>query len=438
MFRWYKNAAKCYVYMADVSTKKRKLGDEDTLKTWERTFRESRWFTRGWTLQELLAPTIVEFFSDDRKLGDKKTLKGQIHEITKISFQALEGSPMHVLPVSERRSWTEDRVTTLPEDGAYCLMGLFDVSTATRYGEGKENAFERLDNKIKKASMAANNQQLAGNGDAAGKREAIRRWLCPPNPSTNYQKGIKLRQADTGLWFLESEQYAEWKTNPSSFIWLHGIPGCGKTVLSATVLEDVLQYCSSDSGKAVAYFYFDFKNPQKQSSELMIKSLVTQLCLQCTGFPSLLDSLFGSSNNGQLQPLVETLLDALRQMCEEFLATHIILDALDECSDREELMATIETVASWQLENLHVIVMSRKERDIESSLESLVATCTIIPLQSAVVDEDIRKYVCHRTSVDKRLKKWRNDETRAEIEVSIMEGAHGMYVYSPIYYSQLD
>ncbi|KAF2094687.1 HET-domain-containing protein, partial [Rhizodiscina lignyota] len=428
MFRWYKNAAKCYVYMADVSTNKRKLGDEDALKTWEQTFRKSRWFTRGWTLQELLAPTIVEFFSSDGKeLGSRETLKEQIHEITGISFQALEGSPIHVLSVSERRSWTEGRVTTLPEDGAYCLMGLFDVSMATRYGEGREKAFERLDNKIKKANMASNDQKPAGNRDAAEKREAISRWLSPPDPSTNYQKGLRLRQADTGLWFLEREQYTTWRASPSSFIWLYGIPGCGKTVLSSTVIEDVLQHCENDPGKAAAYFYFDFNDLQKQSSELMTKSLVTQLSQQCIRIPPLLDSLFSSSNNGQRQPSIEALLDALRQMSEELPATYIILDALDECADREELMSTIETIASWQLESLHVIVTSRKEPDIENSLESFVDTCNIIPLQRTVVDEDIRKYVRHRISVDKKLKKWRSGEMQKEIEVALMEGAHGMF-----------
>ena len=170
----------------------------------------------------------------------------------------------------------------------------------------------------------------------------------------------------------------------------------------------------------------------------MTKSLVTQLSQQCIRIPPLLDALFGSSNNGQRQPSVEALLDALRQMSEEFPATYIILDALDECTDREALMSTIETVASWQLESLHVIVTSRKERDIESSLESLVDAYNIMPLQSALVDEDIRKYVRHRISIDKKLKKWRGGEMQAEIEVALMRGAHGMYVYSPIHYKQVD
>jgi NACHT domain len=243
---------------------------------------------------------------------------------------------------------------------------------------------------------------------------------------------MRLRQADTGLWFLEGEHYTKWKAAPASFIWLYGIPGCGKTILSSAIIEEVLQHCAKDPSKAAAYFYFDFKDPQKQLSELMVKSLVTQLSQQCIRVPSLLDSLFDSSNNGQRQPSVEGLLDALRQMSEGCPATYIILDALDECVNREELLRTIETIAGWQLQNLHITMTSRKERDIQSSLESLVETCNIIPLERAVVDEDIRKYVRHRISADNKLQKWQNGETQTEIEVALMKGAHGVYVHNPI------
>jgi hypothetical protein len=81
MFRWYRDSAKCYVYLSDVSVS---YEDQYSAPTWEPAFRKSRWFTRGWTLQELLAPKIVEFYSrEGRFLGDRNTLEQQIHEITK-------------------------------------------------------------------------------------------------------------------------------------------------------------------------------------------------------------------------------------------------------------------------------------------------------------------------------------------------------------------
>ena len=142
MFRWYQNAAKCYVYLSDVSTG----------KDWEPAFRKSRWFTRGWTLQELLAPQSVEFYSQDAKrLGNKDSLKQQIHEITGIAVKALQGQ-LSQFSDNERRMWAANRETTIEEDQVYCLLGIFDVYLPLIYGEGKEHAFRRLQDEIDKRS----------------------------------------------------------------------------------------------------------------------------------------------------------------------------------------------------------------------------------------------------------------------------------------------
>jgi Heterokaryon incompatibility protein (HET) len=90
MFRWYRNAVKCYVYLPDVSSPGIDIGNKSDQLPWEMAFRISRWFTRGWTLQELIAPTSVEFFSKNRKLlGDKRSLEQHICEITRIPSKAL-------------------------------------------------------------------------------------------------------------------------------------------------------------------------------------------------------------------------------------------------------------------------------------------------------------------------------------------------------------
>ena len=100
MFRWYRKAAICYVYLADVWTK-----DQIDLssKPWEVAFGNSRWFTCGWTLQELIAPRLVEFFSlNGKRLGDKKSLEGQLHKITGIPILALQGRPLSDFSFGER------------------------------------------------------------------------------------------------------------------------------------------------------------------------------------------------------------------------------------------------------------------------------------------------------------------------------------------------
>jgi hypothetical protein len=151
MFQWYHNAAKCCVYLSDVSIPDDGENDQFSQFTWESVFCKSRWFTRGWTLQELIAPALVEFFSQEgRRLGDKKSLERQIYEITGIPIQALRGSPPSHFSIGERMSWAAKRKTKRKEDKAYCLLGIFNIYMPLIYGEG-DNAFIRLKEEIDKA-----------------------------------------------------------------------------------------------------------------------------------------------------------------------------------------------------------------------------------------------------------------------------------------------
>ncbi|OCK74986.1 HET-domain-containing protein, partial [Lepidopterella palustris CBS 459.81] len=148
MFRWYSSAARCYVYLSDVSTSSNPNA-EIHQHTWEATFRKSRWFSRGWTLQELLAPAAVEFYSSQGKqLGDKQSLVEIIHEITGIPVPALHGDPLDTFSVTERMAWAAKRQTTEEEDGAYCLLGIFNIFMPLIYGEGRDSALRRLQREV--------------------------------------------------------------------------------------------------------------------------------------------------------------------------------------------------------------------------------------------------------------------------------------------------
>ena len=153
MFCWYRNAAKCYVYLADVSRPALGTDSRPSQPPWESSFRKSRWFTRGWTLQELVAPALVEFFSKEgERLGNKRSLERHIHEVTGIPVKALQGSPLSDFSIPERMIWAETRDTTRKEDKAYSLLGIFNVHMPLIYGEGGENAFKRLREEIDRAS----------------------------------------------------------------------------------------------------------------------------------------------------------------------------------------------------------------------------------------------------------------------------------------------
>ena len=153
MFRWYQRATRCYVYLSDVEVPGEVIDVQSFRITWEDAFRRSRWFSRGWTLQELIAPSMVEFFSKEgKRLGSKISLELEIHEITKVPVGALRGQRLSEFSVPERMSWAANRKTTLKEDKVYCLLGIFHVFLPLIYGEGEDHASQRLQKEIQERS----------------------------------------------------------------------------------------------------------------------------------------------------------------------------------------------------------------------------------------------------------------------------------------------
>ncbi|PIL25319.1 hypothetical protein GSI_13208 [Ganoderma sinense ZZ0214-1] len=142
MFNWYRASQICYAFLVDVPS------DEDP-RAEDSMFRESRWFQRGWTLQELVAPLLVVFLSKDWKgLGTKEGLAETIQEITSIDIEILTHKrALSDESVANRMGWASRRETTRVEDEAYSLLGIFDITMSTLYGEGRY-AFRRLQEEI--------------------------------------------------------------------------------------------------------------------------------------------------------------------------------------------------------------------------------------------------------------------------------------------------
>jgi tetratricopeptide (TPR) repeat protein len=177
MFQWYMNAIRCYVFLPDISVSA--ATDPIQRSDWEASFRASTWFTRGWTLQELIAPVSVEFFScEGRLIGDRASLDQLIHEITNIPLAALHNCPMDQFTTLEREGWAESRTTTEEEDIVYCLLGVLGVSMPTDYGEGRESARRRLQIEIESAGSApsiipfSRNHRFVGQESHLAKLEA--------------------------------------------------------------------------------------------------------------------------------------------------------------------------------------------------------------------------------------------------------------------------
>ncbi|KAF2164795.1 hypothetical protein M409DRAFT_67537 [Zasmidium cellare ATCC 36951] len=147
MFKWYHQAEQCVVYMHDVDVTAGDPGDKHSRL--EAQLKRSQWFSRGWTLQELLAPRKIVFV-DFRwtQMGSREDFKVILHQITRIN-PSYHGDPakIHLAPVAERMSWLSLRKTSRVEDMAYCMLGVFDVNMTMLYGEGSK-AFIRLQKEI--------------------------------------------------------------------------------------------------------------------------------------------------------------------------------------------------------------------------------------------------------------------------------------------------
>jgi ankyrin repeat protein len=332
MFRWYKNSAQCYVYLTDVTTKKRKSDRETPDVTWESTFRTSRWFTRGWTLQELLAPRLVLFFSRDRELlGTKFSLVQLIHEITHIPILTLQGAPLHDLSVEERMSWAKNRITKREEDSAYSLLGIFGVSMAAIYGEGKAVALRRLEKKINDVVQ----NQVSPPGDV--KRQALMESLRFDQIDARYAT-IKNAHAKTCKWLLQNSEHTEW-LDPArlphhhGFLWIKGKPGTGKSTLMKFAFS---QASKSKKRNVVIAFFFNARGEVLEKTIIgMYRSLLLQLLekiptLQCNpGSLSLVPSSIGADYQWTRHSLEDQLQQAVLSLGETPVMCFI--DALDEC-----------------------------------------------------------------------------------------------------------
>ncbi len=150
MFRWYRDAAICYVYLCDTPPAPEPCSTE--YSAWEARFTQSVWFSRGWTLQEMIAPQTLIFYTRDwTAAGNKQQFASAIEAKTGVPRHVVVTGDLSNTSIAQRMSWAAHRQTTRTEDMAYCLLGIFDINMPMLYGEGNR-AFLRLQQEIIKTS----------------------------------------------------------------------------------------------------------------------------------------------------------------------------------------------------------------------------------------------------------------------------------------------
>jgi hypothetical protein len=214
----------------------------------------------------------------------------------------------------------------------------------------------------------------------------IERWLSPPDYSTNANLARTRRHPGTGAWLLNSPVFQEWKLGTRQHLCLYGLAGCGKTIRSTTILDHLLQI---DTHTTVAFF-FDFSDPRKQKLEDLLCSLAIQLYHTGNKAAKRIDSLFTSHDDGRRQPDTNALSACVDAMIQTAGKIFIIIDALDECTAKEELVQWLKHLASRKAQ---LIVTGRPEVEFQSAIPRSFDKRNCVQLDKNVINADIRSYV---------------------------------------------
>ncbi|VUC24073.1 unnamed protein product [Clonostachys rosea] len=408
MFRWYQNAAACYVYMSDVQTNSTKK------RSWIADFNASRWFSRGWTLQELLAPSQVIFFSPDgQRLGDKKSLQTEIRERTKIPDGALEGAPLSTFSIDERMSWSNNRQTAKAEDIAYCLMGIFGVHMVPIYGEGESEAFERL--KCEIHFRKTGDKELEEGFDQC---IADLRVTDPRNDKSRIEstKGGLLKASYR--WILEDESFKSWCENAEPLLWIKGNPGKGKTMLLCGLIDELSIANLPHHGRLVSYFFCQATDSNLNNALAVLRGLIYTIVRQDRALIKYVHDEWKIAGKGLFED--SNAFDALVMILDNILQHDtraervFIIDALDECSkDLPKLLRfitrqSLDVRAKW-------IVSSRDQPDIAERLEIRSRMAILnLELSTTRIAEAVSVYTRHKVTELQEMKGF-TDNQRNEI-----------------------
>ena len=196
---------------------------------------------------------------------------------------------------------------------------------------------------------------------------------------------------------------------------------------SSTVIDNVIHRQREEQDTAVLYHYFDFGNKINSSVESFLRSLVAQLVKQSSSFQKALDqSRRSESSNNRYGTHMGTEADLSAILCDgmvEFDYIYIIIDALDECVERQKLLSVVQRLLHPKTSNVHILVTSRSDADLEEHLIPMITEHML--LESSLIEHDIRSYVQEQLHHNPNLRRW-PQRVQGKIESALMTGFQGM------------
>lgn len=258
-------------------------------------------------------------------------------------------------------------------------------------------------------------------------RETILDYFLFVNPEDNFRTSLRLRYPTTGFWLTENETFTTWLHESNTHLWLSGIPGAGKTVLSGLVIQRCMTLATNE--RAVAYFYCDYKDKNSQSVVNILGSLASQLARQHENSFMLLKDYFATLQSPKhlpRKPEVKELTQSIRDMSSIFEDVRLVVDGLDECGDEAGAASQALRSLVADHDSMSACFLSRDEPDIFEVLQT--PFCSHIEI--AAHTKDVDHYV--RTEVEERLGKkqlrLKSNELKEEIIRQLVSRASGMLV----------
>lgn len=219
-------------------------------------------------------------------------------------------------------------------------------------------------------------------------------WLTPIDYGPHHSELIRKRQPGTGQWFLDSDEYYFWRTSDSRTLFCPGIPGSGKTMMTAIVIHDLTTHFIQDQSVGLAYIYCEFRHKDEQRLEDLLASLLKQLCQDRPFLPDIVRHFYNRHKNKRTRPLLEELIQALVSVTVMYSRVFIAVDGLDECQTSDGCLAGfLSQLANLQTQcSVNIFATSRSIPQVLKAFHSSTK------LEIRAHDQDIRIYLNARIS----------------------------------------